>query len=324
MEKLNLNSCKVNEKFEGDVGVKVASLQLTKNGDHYISGTMINVRDTWAFKIWDKGLIKFFRDMIESDVGFKPFVAHVKGRVDEFNGNLSFVVNSVERLYEDYKEFLPTLDINMLRQEYEDFVDDNVATNYVKVINQIFDTDVSLFNGESASIGDTIGDLFFYGWAASGNHDAIQGGLCHHTLKMLYIARTMINTHPALEAKKDIIYTGIILHDIGKVQEIVDGNYTKNSFISHRIMGIEYLAANKSFIVMQIGIDEYSRLLDILIGHHDQFEQKPKTIWGYLVHLIDMLDTWATITEQELTTDLFAKNAMGERTLKTGDRFFIL
>lgn len=325
MEKLNLNNCKVNEKFEGDVGVKLLQLALTKNGDYYLTGSFINGTDVWQYKVWDKGLINKGKQMVESITGFQPFVAHVKGRVDEFNGNPSFIVTEMISLdTEDYSEFLPTLDVAGNYNKFKSFIDNHIGTNYAKVIYNVLGIDIAEFTGKLSKQGTTVNDLLVKGWAASGNHDAIQGGLVNHTYKMLRIAYTVMENNPRLAEKKDLIYTGIILHDIGKTQEIFNGVYTRNAFVSHRVMGIEYLASIKSFVVDKIGIDDYYRLLDILIGHHDEFEQKAKTAWGYLVHLIDMLDTWATIIEDEYSSDMYATNQCGEHTFRLGDKFLTI
>ena len=320
MDKLNLNNYKIHEKFSGIVGVKQLSILMSKNGDPYVSGMLINGNDRWSFKVWNKELTKWCQKLIESmSMGFIPFVANVRGTVDEFNGNPSYVVTSIDVVdNERYEDYMPSLNITEGYNALFKFIEDNVYTNYREVINAVLCMSASKAYVGTQSVDDNtnIASYLIGAWAASGNHDALRGGLVHHTQKMLNIAKAMLDNNPGLMEKKDLIYTGIVFHDIGKTQEIFNGVYTRNSYVSHRTMGVEYMAMLKPKIVSLIGVDDYYRLLDIIVGHHDQFGTPATTVWGYLVHLIDMLDTWATMFEQDYISDSYAQNQNGEHVYK--------
>ncbi len=57
-------------------------------------------------------------------------------------------------------------------------------------------------------------------------HHAVRGGLLYHTLTMLEVAEKLCATYkpmyPALSC--DLVYAGVILHDIAKTRELVVGN----------------------------------------------------------------------------------------------------
>ena len=53
--------------------------------------------------------------------------------------------------------------------------------------------------------------------AATKNHHDFASGLLYHTLCMLKLADQLINVYSYLDA--DLLYAGVILHDIGKVKE---------------------------------------------------------------------------------------------------------
>ena len=54
--------------------------------------------------------------------------------------------------------------------------------------------------------------------AASRNHHECVSGLAYHTLSMLKLADSMLAIYPSLNA--DLMYAGILLHDLGKTVEL--------------------------------------------------------------------------------------------------------
>src|SRR5690625_6613471 len=60
-------------------------------------------------------------------------------------------------------------------------------------------------------------DLLTYP-AASRNHHEYVSGLAHHIVSMLTIAKELCKIYPQLN--KDLLYAGIILHDLGKLKEL--------------------------------------------------------------------------------------------------------
>lgn len=70
----------------------------------------------------------------------------------------------------------------------------------------------SVFNDQ------TTRDQFFVCPAAYSNHHAYKGGLLHHIVGMLKMADTMVTIHPNNCIDIDLLKTGIILHDIGKIR----------------------------------------------------------------------------------------------------------
>lgn len=63
-----------------------------------------------------------------------------------------------------------------------------------------------------------IRDQFFSCPAGATNHHDYKGGLLHHTVGMLKLLDTMISIHPNSFMNVDLLKTGIILHDIGKIR----------------------------------------------------------------------------------------------------------
>src|SRR5699024_4531399 len=54
--------------------------------------------------------------------------------------------------------------------------------------------------------------------AAAKNHHEYASGLAHHIISMLAIARELHQLYP--EINKELLYAGIILHDLRKLKEL--------------------------------------------------------------------------------------------------------
>ena len=53
---------------------------------------------------------------------------------------------------------------------------------------------------------------------ATKNHHEFVSGLAYHVVSMLDLAKAISNLYPSLD--KDLLYAGVILHDLGKVIEL--------------------------------------------------------------------------------------------------------
>ena len=76
------------------------------------------------------------------------------------------------------------------------------------------------------------------------NHHAYQGGLLEHVVALLNVADRIIDLYPEID--RDLLLTGIFLHDIGKVDELSYDRafaYTdEGQLVGHLVMGVEMLA----------------------------------------------------------------------------------
>ncbi|WP_173917018.1 3'-5' exoribonuclease YhaM [Halobacillus sp. Marseille-Q1614] len=135
---------------------------------------------------------------------------------------------------------------------------------------------------------------FFTYPAAVRNHHNYVSGLAHHIFSMLNIAQQLKNMYP--EINKDLLYAGIILHDLGKIKELsgsTSPSYTlEGKLIGHiPIMVEEIQTVAKE---LQIEGEEVTVLQHMVISHHGKAEwgsPKPPLIReAELLHQIDMID----------------------------------
>ena len=250
---------------------------------YYIAGNLVNKEDSLSFKIWDAPLVEA---LTKNDMNGR--VVKIAGSVGSYMNNLDLKITSIDTVDETkYPKslFLKSADVNGLFTEFSMFLKENLSENAVKCLQFIFQKE-NLFN------------RFREEFAGSKMHDAQIGGLLHHTMKMLRIAKVVYQNEPRIDTLvnyRDMLYLGIILHDIGKVYEMNLGVYTENSFVTHRILGIELLVKYKAVIVQCFDENFYYELISVLQGHHGaEFGDAPNTVLAFIVHLIDMLESQTT------------------------------
>lgn len=133
-------------------------------------------------------------------------------------------------------------------------------------------------------------------------HHAVRGGLLYHTLTMLEVAKRVCGIYkeiyPALS--NDLVYAGIILHDLAKTRELVVGNLglataysAEGQLLGHINIGaamVERAAAE-----LMTGRETTMLVQHMLISHHGVPEfgspRPPMFPEAELVSQIDLIDS---------------------------------
>jgi 3'-5' exoribonuclease len=130
------------------------------------------------------------------------------------------------------------------------------------------------------------------------HHDYI-GGLLEHTHSMLKVACAILPLYPNVQT--DLVLTGILLHDIGKTEELaydMTFSYTDSGqLIGHIVMSV-LMINQKTDALRSKGIQIDQSVLDalehIILSHHGQYEfgspKLPATAEAFMVNYIDDLD----------------------------------
>ena len=290
------------EKVNGCVYVRSFDCRVTKSGDPFVTGYVSDKGCIIGFKIWRK--IDDFRFLIANSR-----IISVSGVIDLWSDTPHIVFESVnvDSLGYTPSDFLLGYDSGKLEGEFYEFLE-NTNPNVRLLADKIMEGPVK--------------ERFFTEYAAKLLHDACPGGLANHTIKMLKLAKTMVDNDKRLLPFSDLIYMGVICHDIGKIREIHMGDYVKNSFISHSEYGCEMMYEIKEYIINLYDEAFFYRLLSIIRGHHHIYEVKAKTVYAYIVHLIDMLDSQTTMLMDNLDTHAYKENVNGEKTTEHFDEIY--
>lgn len=130
--------------------------------------------------------------------------------------------------------------------------------------------------------------------AAAKNHHEYVSGLAHHIVGMLGIAKELHKLYPQLN--KDLLYAGIILHDLGKLKElsgVVTTTYTlEGKLLGHIPMMVEEIGQMAQ--ELQIEGEEVIILQHLVLSHHGKAEwgspRPPLVREAEILHFIDMID----------------------------------
>ncbi|SDJ88981.1 3'-5' exoribonuclease YhaM [Sediminibacillus albus] len=130
--------------------------------------------------------------------------------------------------------------------------------------------------------------------AAVKNHHEYVSGLAYHVVSMLDLAKSLKGLYP--ELNKDLIYAGIILHDLGKMKELSGAatpSYTlEGKLIGHIPIMVEEIG--QAARELQIEGEEVTILQHLVLSHHGKAEwgspKPPLVREAEILHLIDLMD----------------------------------
>lgn len=139
-------------------------------------------------------------------------------------------------------------------------------------------------------------EKYFLHPAATGIHHNYYSGLAYHVYSMLTLSDGYLRLYPYLN--KDLVYAGIIIHDIGKLVELSGPKgteYTKEgNLLGHITIGCNMLY--KACLDLKVNnTDEALALQHIIISHHGHLEygspKEPLMGEAFLVYILDFSDS---------------------------------
>lgn len=196
-------------------------------------------------------------------------VVYIEGIVNEFQNKLKIDINketgivkkSKEEEYE-IEDFVPKTprDIEEMSKELYKIID-SIKNKYLKeLLNTFFSDEHFIREFEKAP-------------AAMYIHQAYIGGLLEHTLNVVKICQSINLIYPKLDT--DLLFTGAILHDIGKIKEFVVTSNIKQSeegmLRGHIILG-EEMVLKKIAHINDFPDNLKIKIAHIMLSHHGSTE----------------------------------------------------
>lgn len=132
--------------------------------------------------------------------------------------------------------------------------------------------------------------------AAMTMHHAFLGGLLEHVVSLMGLARAVVACYPELDS--DLLMTGVIVHDIGKIDELRYGRgidySTQGRLLGHIMIGSKIVASKIAAIQ---GFPPSLEMLveHLILSHHGSLEfgspALPQTREAIALHFIDDMDS---------------------------------
>ncbi|MET1177500.1 MULTISPECIES: 3'-5' exoribonuclease YhaM [Peribacillus] len=140
--------------------------------------------------------------------------------------------------------------------------------------------------------------------AATKNHHEYMSGLAYHVVSMLGLAKAISTLYPSLN--KDLLYAGVILHDLGKVHELsgpVSTVYTvEGNLLGHITIMVNEVG--KAAEELGIEAEEIMILKHLILSHHGKAEwgspKPPMVREAEVLHYIDNMDAKINMMDRAL------------------------
>jgi 3'-5' exoribonuclease len=258
--------------------IKSAVRSVASNGKPFITLILQDVTGDIEAKLWD-----ITPDDEAAYVG--AAVVKVEGEITLFRGKKQLRIRTIrlatERDPYNLSDLVPTAPME-------------IAEMVEKVTQYIFEIKNPAMQRITRALVKKHQTAFFEYPAAMKNHHDYVSGLAYHVVSMLDLAKAIATLRPELDT--DLLYSGIILHDMGKVTEL-SGPSSTTYTLEGKLLGHISIMANEiaeTAKMLEIEGEEVVLLQHMILSHHSKGEwgsPKPPLIReAEVLHMIDNLD----------------------------------
>jgi 3'-5' exoribonuclease len=192
------------KNFDGYFLLLSRQLRTTKTNKPYLSLILADKTGQLEGRVWEPGDPRIAKDIERGDV------VKARGTVSRFGEQLQMKVEQLRRAMTgeaDKADLMPATiyDVNALWAELLGFVESFTDPDLKRLLTTML-ADPKLAQDYREAP------------AARQLHHAWLGGLLEHVISLLNLADRVVPSYPMLH--RDLLLTGVILHDIGKVKEL--------------------------------------------------------------------------------------------------------
>ncbi len=266
----------------------VTKKELRKGKNHYIRLNLADKTGNVTANVWNnaKSIAQKFE---EGDI------IRIKGYVITYKTQTQVTVKKIEQIPEEEYEigdFIETTskDINQLSDQLFEYIESIEDQHLKQLLLNIFE-DKEFFTSFSESP------------AAKSWHHNYVGGLLEHTVAVTKICDFAAQNY---KVDRDLLLTGALLHDIGKVLEYrtkPNIEFTaEGRLVGHIPLG-DQIVNEKASQINNFSKDTLMKVRHLILAHHGEYEKAsarlPQTIEAIVLHFADNLDA-QTVGVQQL------------------------
>ena len=228
------------------------------SGEPFLSLTLSDKSGLIEAKMWEG--VEDVAETFERDDFIK-----VKANIQLFRDRPQMVITKLRRAEDsevEIADYIPHTEHNIdeMMQELNEAVNGFSNPHLKQLVRSILDD-------------EEIGPKIRVAPAAKSLHHATVGGLLEHVLSLMNLARLVASNYDQLDA--DLLQTGVVLHDIGKLYELTYGRSfgysSEGQLLGHITMGVCLIDRKCSQIE---GFPERLKTLvqHMVLSHHGRYE----------------------------------------------------
>ncbi|MFS8651990.1 MAG: 3'-5' exoribonuclease YhaM [Caldibacillus sp.] len=286
--KNGIRSYAVGDQVEQFLLIKSSTKGVASNGKPFLSLVLQDKTGEIEAKLWDVS-------PEQEKIYTAPTIIKVLGDIQNYRGKLQLRIKRIRPANSQdnvqIEDFLEKAPVSVEKMQ-------EIVTEYIYAINNPKLQRITRYLLKKYE------KQFFMYPAATTNHHEFVSGLAYHVVSMLRLAEKICELYPSLN--KDLLYAGIILHDLGKVHELsgpVATSYTvEGTLLGHITMMVDEIGK----AAQELGIDgeEITLLKHIILSHHGKAEwgspKPPLVMEAEVLHYIDNLDAKINMMERAL------------------------
>ena len=268
-------------QFEGFFLVLQKQLRTTKTNKPYLSLNVGDKTGQMEARVWEPGDPRIAKDFDKGDV------VKARGTVSRFDDRLQMKIEQLRKAHAgevDKADLLPstTYDVKELWSQLQACVE-SFSNPDLKLLLTTLLSDPA------------IAEAYREAPAARQLHHAWLGGLLEHVVSLIKLADRVATHYPLLD--RDLLLTGVVLHDIGKIRELSWGigfDYTiEGTLLGHIQMGVDLV--EKTIAGLPDFPDRLRTLvLHMILSHHGKLEfgspKLPMIAEALVLNFVDDLD----------------------------------
>ncbi len=307
---VSIKDFKIGQRINGVYLVKSIVIKTTNfNNKRYLDITLSDKTGDINAKLWD------LKDDYNNNFVENTLVS-VKGYILNWQNTKQLKLESISNKFDensvevsDYIQCAPIDPLEMFNEIYD-------------IVSEFKNCDIRNILIEILNIKK---EKLLYYPAAKSNHHSIKSGLLYHILSMIRLGDSIAKLYPIVN--KELLFAGIILHDIQKTEEMhsnelgIVSTYTvEGQMLSHLIQGIILVDRISNKVNAS---NEIKMLLEhMILSHHYEPEYgspiKPMIIEAELLHYIDVID--ARMYDMKKNLDIMDEGAFSERIFSLNNR----